>query len=151
MQIDDDETPLDQDEIDYRDSLAVNASLSQTPQRPRAVHESTDPSTPGEAARPQPAPRKKITITHDKFLSIQSMILLHLTTHEQKTESGLEREALIDWYLEQKEAELSTPEELEAEQDLISKVLKRLVKVRRWGNHNNTNSDYFSGCRTTIC
>jgi DNA replication licensing factor MCM6 len=75
------------------------------------------------------APKKKTKITHDKYMAMQSLIVLHLSEVERTTGSGLEREDLIDWYLEQKENELNSIEELEAEKDLVGKVLKKLVKV----------------------
>jgi MCM6 C-terminal winged-helix domain len=46
------------------------------------------------------------------------------------TGKGLDREDLIDWYLEQKEKDINSPEELEYETELIGKVLNKLVKVR---------------------
>jgi DNA replication licensing factor MCM6 len=57
------------------------------------------------------------------------MIVLHLDEVERNTGTGLEREDLIDWYLEQKENDLNSVEELESEKDLAGKVLKKLVKV----------------------
>jgi DNA replication licensing factor MCM6 len=82
------------------------------------------------AATPQPQPqRKKIKITHDKYMEMQSLLVLHLTEVERSTGAGLEREGLIDWYLEQKEEDMNSLEELDAEKDLVGKVLKKLVKV----------------------
>ena len=55
---------------------------------------------------------------------------MQLAEHERREGTGIDRDELIDWYLEMKEPELETVEELEAEKDLIGKVLKKLVKVR---------------------
>ena len=68
-------------------------------------------------------------ITHDKYMTLQSLIVLHPSEHERNTGQGIEREDLIDWYLETKENDLSNIEELEYE-ELIGKVLSKLVKVR---------------------
>jgi DNA replication licensing factor MCM6 len=70
-----------------------------------------------------------MVITHDKYVELQTMIVLHLAGHEQSTGKGMDREELIDWYLEQRETEMHDIEELEYEKELIVKLLKRLVKV----------------------
>jgi DNA replication licensing factor MCM6 len=84
---------------------------------------------------PQPAPaatKRKLKITHDKYMTMQSLIVLHLSEVERSTGRGEEREALIDWYLEKKEEEggLTNMEDLEYEKELFTKVLSKLVKVR---------------------
>ena len=75
-------------------------------------------------------PKRRMKITHDKYMTLQSLIVLHLSEHERNTGQGIEREDLIDWYLETKENDLSNIEELEYEKELIGKVLSKLVKVR---------------------
>ena len=101
-----------------------NASLlaqsSPTRQRPQAP-------VPRPADAP---PKRKMKITHDKFMTLQSLIVLHLSEHERNTGLGMQREDLIDWYLETKEGDLANFEELEYEKELIGKVLDKLVKVR---------------------
>ncbi|KZS95697.1 DNA unwinding-related protein [Sistotremastrum niveocremeum HHB9708] len=92
-----------------------------------------DPTSPSKALTPppgtQPAPtKKKMKITHDKYMALQSLIVLHLNEVEHTTAKGLEKEELVDWYLEHKEAEIADVEQLEYEKELIGKVLKKLVK-----------------------
>ena len=82
---------------------------------------------PPPAAAP---PKKKLKITHDNYMTLQSLLVLHLSEHERNTGQGIEREDLIDWYLERKEKDVANIEELEYEKELIGKVLNRLVKVR---------------------
>ncbi|KAG8993110.1 MCM DNA helicase complex subunit mcm6 [Tulasnella sp. JGI-2019a] len=84
----------------------------------------------GGAAIGPTQPKRKLRITHDKFVAIQSMVVLHLAEVERVTNGGLDRDSLIDWYLERKEGEneISTIEQLEYEQRLFEKVLKRLVQ-----------------------
>ena len=77
-----------------------------------------------------PPDKTRMKITHDKYMTLQSLIVLHLSEHEQNTGQGIEREDLIDWYLETKENDIVNIEELEYEKGLIGKVLKKLVKVR---------------------
>lgn len=87
------------------------------------------PAAPAPQQQQQPA-KHRLKITYDQYMSIQTLILLHLAECERTTGKGLDREDLIDWYLEQKEKDINTPEELEYETELIGKVLNKLVKVK---------------------
>ena len=92
------------------------------------------PPSGGAAADAVPAPapaKRRMIITHDKFMELKTMIILYLSEHEQQTGEGMDREALIDWYLEQREGEMQDVEQIEYEQELITKLLRRLVKVCR--------------------
>jgi DNA replication licensing factor MCM6 len=93
---------------------------------------STPPPPPAAAlAQQQQQPAKRrLKITYDQYMSIQTLILLHLADCERTTGKGMNRDDLIDWYLEQKEKDINTPEELEYETELIGKVLNKLVNVR---------------------
>ena len=79
---------------------------------------------------PDPPPKKRMKITHDKYMTLQNLIVLHLSEHERNTGQGIEREDLIDWYLETTENDVANIEELEYEKELIAKVLSKLVKAR---------------------
>jgi len=61
---------------------------------------------------------------------VLSAVVLHLSEAERTDEPTVDREELIEWYLEQKEADLQNIEDLEAERELIGKALNKLVKVR---------------------
>jgi DNA replication licensing factor MCM6 len=74
--------------------------------------------------------KRRMVITHDKYMTLQSLIVLHLAAVERETGKGIDRDELIDWYLEIKEEEIQDVDELEYEKELITKVLKKLVKVR---------------------
>ena len=75
-------------------------------------------------------PKRRMVITHDKYINLQTLLVLHLTEVERETGKGVDRDELIDWYLEQQEDNIRDIEELEYEKELITKVLKKLVKVR---------------------
>ncbi|KAH7887383.1 MCM2/3/5 family-domain-containing protein [Phlebopus sp. FC_14] len=77
---------------------------------------------------PPAAPKRRMVITHDKYVTLQSLVILHLAKMERDTGRGMDRDELIDWYLEQKEAEIQDVEELEYEKELITKVLRKLLK-----------------------
>ncbi|KAF5387920.1 hypothetical protein D9615_000640 [Tricholomella constricta] len=80
------------------------------------------------APPPPPAPKRRMVITHDKYMQLQSLIVLHLSATERETGRGIDRDELIDWYLELKESEIQDVEELEYEKELITKMLRKLVK-----------------------
>lgn len=82
-----------------------------------------------EASSAGAPPKRRMVITHDKYMTLQSLIVLHLSATERETGRGIDRDELIDWYLELRESELQDVEELEYEKELITKVLRKLVKV----------------------
>jgi DNA replication licensing factor MCM6 len=91
-----------------------------------------------------PAPRKEkenMRITHDKWGQLKSLIVLHLSQVEQATGKGVDKEELIDWYLEFKESEIQDEEAIEYEKELITKVLKKLVKVGFYPSHGEDCAD----------
>ena len=47
---------------------------------------------------------------------------------------GMKRSDLITWYLEQKEEDIESEEDLDREREIIVRVLKRLVKMASCGN-----------------
>lgn len=85
---------------------------------------------PEHATPMQPKKKKaKMQITHDQYMTLQSLVVFHLAEHERETGAGIDRDDLVDWYLEMKEEELEDVEALEHEKELFTKVLKKLVKV----------------------
>lgn len=62
-------------------------------------------------------------------MEIMNLCVLHLSDIERDTGSGVDREELIQWYLEQKEMDLESEEDLEYERELIAKALTKLSKV----------------------
>ncbi|KAL0580710.1 MCM DNA helicase complex subunit mcm6 [Marasmius crinis-equi] len=84
------------------------------------------------ADAPEPAQpagtKRKMVITHDKFMTLRSLIIHHLSEVEREKGQGLDKDELIDWYLELKEDEMQDLDELEYEKELIIKVLRKLVK-----------------------
>lgn len=109
--------------------VRVNGAGRQAPQP--ASSSRSDPVVPASPApSPPAAPKRRMVISHDRFIELQSMVVLHLAEHENKTGRGMDREELIDWYLEQKESEIQDIEQLDYEKELVTKLLRRLVKVR---------------------
>lgn len=74
--------------------------------------------------------REKQTISYDKYISIVNMLVSRVAVDEASgSGEGIEGDALVQWYLEQKEAELESEEEYNTEMALARKVLKKMVKV----------------------
>ena len=113
-------------------SLPVRVNVGGRPARPATERSSSLAGTVApvsDAPATAAPPKRRMVITQDKYVELQTMIVLHLAGHEQSTGKGMDREELIDWYLEQRESEMHDIEELEYEKELIVKLLRRLVKV----------------------
>lgn len=75
-------------------------------------------------------PKKtKVTISYDKYQMIKSLVVLRLSEMERETGEGVSRPEIVTWYLEQRENEIQTVEELENERMLVEKVITKLIKV----------------------
>ena len=82
-----------------------------------------------------PAPQQsgnnsnRTKISYDRYMAILNLLARRVNEDELTTGSGVEHDELVTWYLEQKEAELSTEQEMDTERELVGKVLRRMVKV----------------------
>lgn len=108
-------------------SLPVPSRRRQPPPVAGSESDPADPSV-GDAAPPAP-PKRRMIITHDKYMTLQSLIVLKITEVERETGLGMDRDDLIDWYLEEKEDELQDISDADYERELITKMLRKLVKV----------------------
>lgn len=81
------------------------------------------------SAQPQQQ-RHRQTISYEKYISMVNMIVQRIADDEAGSGEGIEGEALIQWYLEQKEDELRGEEDYNQEHALAKMVLKKMVKVR---------------------
>ncbi|KAF8238981.1 MCM-domain-containing protein [Tricholoma matsutake] len=132
---DDQDTPMDT-EMDTADqmnesSMPVNVRIhAPAVPAPRGGSSSRAGSVAlaGDSMPPPAAPKKRMVITHDKYMTLQSLLVLHLSATEREIGRGIDRDELIDWYLELKESEIQDVEELEYEKELLTKTLRRLVK-----------------------
>jgi len=76
-----------------------------------------------------PAPKQRTQIKYDDYIKIHNMLLRRVNDDQSVAEDGVEEDDLLVWYLEQKEDELESQEDLETQRSLARKVLKRMVKV----------------------
>jgi DNA replication licensing factor MCM6 len=81
-----------------------------------------------QSATPAPS-GQRTKITFEKFARMQHALATRIRDQEEEAGEGIEHKELVQWYLEQHEDELQSTEMLQAEMKLVSKVLKRLVKV----------------------
>lgn len=80
-------------------------------------------------------------ISHDKYMTLVSLVVMYLSEKERETGKGVDKDDLIDWYLESKEDEIGDVEQLEYERELITKVLKRMVKVSTTSSNERQRTD----------
>jgi hypothetical protein len=81
------------------------------------------------SATPAPAPRQRTQIKYDDYIKIHNMLLHRVNEDQSAAEDGVDEEDLLVWYLEQKESELQSQEDMETQKSLARKVLKKMVKV----------------------
>lgn len=111
------EESMGQDSSMRDDSMQPSSSAAIAPTQPQA-------SVAAEgAARPA-----KVRITYERYMEILNLMVLHISELERVSYGGVERESLMNWYLEQREQDIDTTEQLEEERRLIDKVLTRLVR-----------------------
>ncbi|GAA5862576.1 hypothetical protein JCM8547_002112 [Rhodosporidiobolus lusitaniae] len=84
-------------------------------------------ATPAPAAQPA---KPKISISYDRYMQIMTRIVYMVAEHEQEEGAGMARSEVVQQYLDSIESELGTIEQLEAETQLVEKVLNKLVKEK---------------------
>lgn len=89
------------------------------------------PSADVPPASAIPPKKKKLTISYDKYQMMKSLIVLKLSEIERETGEGVARPEIVTWYLEQRENEIQTVDELETEKALCEKVISKLIKEKQ--------------------
>ncbi|TFK64055.1 MCM-domain-containing protein [Pluteus cervinus] len=121
--------PMTEDMMDESSLPMEGVRIAPPRQGPAEATSSTVVGATSDAAAPQaPAARGRFKITHDLFIEMQNLVILHLAEVEKSTGNGIDRDELIDWYLESKESQIRDVEDLEYERQLITKLLRKLVK-----------------------
>lgn len=73
-------------------------------------------------------PPKSVAISYDQYVAIMNLMVKRVSDDENDGGDGLTADALIGWYLGQRENEISSEAEYMSERNLAYCVLKRLVK-----------------------
>ncbi|KAI1205828.1 MCM-domain-containing protein [Annulohypoxylon truncatum] len=92
-----------------------------------------DAPASGQASREPsaaaPPPKKKTAITYEKYISMVNLLVSRVKEDESEGEAeGVDGDALVEWYLEQKEEELEGEEDYHREMGVAKMVLKKMVK-----------------------
>ncbi|KAK4687039.1 DNA replication licensing factor MCM6, partial [Tremellales sp. Uapishka_1] len=109
-------------EMDEADIAALDAMESSYNQR------QTSTAADESSLPPSSVPKRKMRITYNQYMEIMNLCVLHLSEIERTSGTGVDREELIEWYLEQKEHEMESIEEMEYERELIGKALHKLAR-----------------------
>jgi DNA replication licensing factor MCM6 len=119
---------VEKDDVEVEDDEEEEAAVEAQPEDDAMQdQEQTEPERARTAsAAPQ---REKTKITFDKYASMRNLLVQRVNADQSATDDGVEEEELLVWYLEQKESEFETQEDLERERALAKKVLRKMVKV----------------------
>jgi DNA replication licensing factor MCM6 len=126
---------VEKDDVEFEDEEAADAvegaaEDEEDEDSPMAEEEEAGPSGSVRAsATPAPAPRQRTQIKYDDYIKIHNMLLHRVNEDQSAAEDGVDEEDLLVWYLEQKEAELQSQEDMDEQKSLARKVLKKMVKV----------------------
>ncbi|CZS88989.1 probable replication licensing factor [Rhynchosporium agropyri] len=85
-------------------------------------------TTNGATPAPTPGERPKTKITYDKYISVVNLLVQRVNEDETNQGEGVDGDTLVQWYLEQKEGDLSGEEDYHAEMALTKKIIKRMIK-----------------------
>lgn len=90
------------------------------------------------------------TISYDKYVSVMNLLVKKISEDDKAGGEGLSADELVEWYLLQKEEDLSSEAEYLQERKISYKVLKRLVKDRiLMSISNNEGDDEEAGTTTS--
>ncbi|SHO75672.1 Similar to S.cerevisiae protein MCM6 (Protein involved in DNA replication) [Malassezia sympodialis ATCC 42132] len=84
-----------------------------------------EPPPPSTAA---PEADQRRSITYDRYMELVHQLVLKVNAVERDTSRGLSRAELIQWYLESHEHEIDTVQQLHEEQDLIGRVISKMIR-----------------------
>jgi DNA replication licensing factor MCM6 len=113
---------VEKDDVEFEDEEG-EAAEGADPDSPMADNEDDGDQTTAAARRP------RTQIKYDDYVKIHNMLLRRVNDDQGVAEDGVGEDDLLVWYLEQKEDELESQEDLETQRSLARKVLKRMVKV----------------------
>ena len=118
-------------EVDDEDEVTptTNHNDDRDPDSPMADDQQDEDNNNENDTPAPPATHPKTKITYDKYMAMLNLLVRRVNADEHSSGEGVEREDLVVWYLEQKEDELDTQDQLEQERELVGKVLRRMVKV----------------------
>ncbi|KHC67180.1 minichromosome maintenance protein 6 [Candida albicans P78042] len=112
---------VEMDDIEMDDEERPTGESEQAQEQDQPQDQDTQQSEPSERVPP-------VSISYDKYVSIMNMLVKKITEDEKNGGDGLSADTLVEWYLLQKEDEISSEQEYLQERKLAYKVIKRLVR-----------------------
>lgn len=112
---------VEMDDIEMDDEERPTGEPGQAQEQDQPQDQDTQQSQPSERVPP-------VSISYDKYVSIMNMLVKKITEDEKNGGDGLSADTLVEWYLLQKEDEISSEQEYLQERKLAYKVIKRLVR-----------------------
>lgn len=82
----------------------------------------------GRGASSDLSSSRKTKITYDNYMNILNLLVARVNEDEIEAGEGVGQTELVTWYLEQVEEEIDTEEKHAAEEALVKKVIKKMVK-----------------------
>ncbi|TPX35566.1 hypothetical protein SmJEL517_g02085 [Synchytrium microbalum] len=108
-------------EMDYN----TEGEAGGAPAAPDAAPMDVDGQGPDE-----PRASAKLRLPYDEYQRISNAVVAEITRHEGRSQdgsAGMRKSELIDWYMESKEDDIETEEQLHAERKKVKAVLSRLI------------------------
>ena len=121
---------VEKDDVDVDDEDEADDGVDGARDADSPMAEDGDEEVVNGEPQQQQQRQAKTKITYDRYMAILNLLVRKINTEESSTGEGMEHEELVLWYLESKEEEFDTQEEVERERELVGKVLRRMVKVR---------------------
>ncbi|KAL1579535.1 DNA replication licensing factor mcm6 [Candida albicans] len=112
---------VEMDDIEMDDEERPTGESEQAQEQDQPQDQDTQQSQPSERVPP-------VSISYDKYVSIMNILVKKITEDEKNGGDGLSADTLVEWYLLQKEDEISSEQEYLQERKLAYKVIKRLVR-----------------------
>ncbi|KAF2488103.1 DNA replication licensing factor mcm6 [Neohortaea acidophila] len=131
ISVEKDDVEFEDEEVDAENGAAAAHDDGDSPMNGLEDDEPAPSDPRAASATPVPTPaaaKPRTQIKYDEYIKIHNLLLRRVNDDQSTAEDGVEEEELLVWFLEQKEAELETQEDLLHQRSLARKVLKRMVK-----------------------
>ncbi|CAL9737510.1 DNA replication licensing factor Mcm6p [Monosporozyma servazzii] len=127
IRVDVDDIEMDDDEIDgvaHDQNVTSTTETTTTPDTDNSdtAEQHTQPDSNSE--------KHKTAITYDKYISMMNLIVHKIANVEKQQGKEMSATEIVEWYLLQRENDISSENEYWQERKVAYKVLKRLVKDR---------------------
>lgn len=122
------------------ESMDADMSSAAGPSTDRGTAAPTTAGATTASAAPASS-RRRLKITHDRYIEMLNLLVMRVNEMEKSTGTGIQRRELVQWYLEQRESEIETVEQLEEERELTGKVIVKLIKDQYFIELRNDDDD----------